>query len=140
MKQNAAVAQKEKFTGTVADLAGHISVNGSEPLTLQDLQFLTRIGAGTFAKKVGNAPGTGTRGGKRAAIWEINPSARLTLTAAANDAPVAASKSTQKKGKSNEAAAAGAIDPSNLEAMVSAAVAQVLGQQAPKRRRRTTKA
>lgn len=80
-----AKAQKEKFVGTVAELADKISVNGGLPLSAQELQFLMRVGNGSFAKRKGFAEGTGTRGGKRAVIWEINPNARISLIPA-NDA------------------------------------------------------
>lgn len=66
------------FKGTVAELAGKITFNG-EVLNQQEVQFLTRIGRNAFAKPVGTARGAGTKGGKRATIWEINPNAKLTL-------------------------------------------------------------
>lgn len=122
MKQN---ANAQTFKGTVAELAGKMALNG-EILNLQDVQFLTRIGRDSFAKRVGTAPGSGTRGGKRATIWEINPSARLAFQTAdmtptkteskANAAPKPNSKAFQNAvqeavqkimaGQSTEAAAA----------------------------------
>lgn len=125
MANKTATAKKEAapiFRGTVAELAGKISLNG-EVLNLQDVQFLTRIGRDSFAKPVGTAPGTGTRGGKRATVWEINPNCRLAFEAA----PVNDEKQeTKGKGASTASQKAPAVDPKVLEAAVSEAVQKVL--------------
>jgi organic radical activating enzyme len=92
-----AAMQSEQLKGTVADLAGHISVNGGEPLNQQDVQFLTRILRDTgFAKPIDTAPASGKRGGKRATVWQLMPNIKISLTEAAN---VPATKAA--KGASN---------------------------------------
>lgn len=98
MRQN---ANAEVFKGTVSELAGKIMGPNGEPLNVQDVQFLTRIGNGTFAKKVGTAPGTGTRGGKRAIIWEITPTARLTLGKAENEPVSKSARNAKSEAKSS---------------------------------------
>ena len=129
---------KQTFRGTVQELAGKMALNG-QVLNLQDVQFLTRIGSGSFAKKIGTAPGTGTRGGKRATIWEITPSAKLAFDAHEAAPEVQGKQASNAKGKQ---ASAGAVDPSLLESAVKKAVAEVLNQSgqsapAPRRKRRT---
>jgi organic radical activating enzyme len=80
-----AAAPSEQLKGTVADLAGHISINGGEPLNQQDVQFLTRILRDTsFAKAIDTAPASGKRGGKRATVWQLMPNIKISLTEAAN--------------------------------------------------------
>lgn len=127
MRQNTNAT--EGFKGTVAELAGKMTGPSGEVLNIQDVQFLTRIGNGSFAKKIGTAPGNGTRGGKRAIIWEITPTARIVLNAAANEAPAPA----REKSRAN-------VKPANVNAEVQALVAEALkahGIGVPKRSRRT---
>jgi hypothetical protein len=98
MRQN---ANAEVFKGTVSELAGKIMGPNGEPLNVQDVQFLTRIGNGTFAKRVGTAPGTGTRGGKRAIIWEITPTARLTLGKAEDETASKSARNAKSEASAN---------------------------------------
>ncbi len=112
--------QTQKFRGTVAELADKIEHNGGV-LSMQDVQFLTRIGNGTFAKKVGTKAGSGSRGGKRAIIWEINPSARIVLGMADTSTPAApVSKPAATKKSANDAQSA------LITAAVNDAVAKVV--------------
>lgn len=127
MRQN---ANAEVFKGTVSELAGTMTGPNGEVLNVQDVQFLTRIGNGTFAKKVGTAPGTGTRGGKRAIIWEINPTARLVLGVASNETPNR-EKSRAKPEQSSS---------KSVEALVAEALAKHGITAAPAKRTRRTKA
>lgn len=135
MKQNSNAIPA--FKGTVSELAGRMVMNG-EVLTLQDVQFLTRIGDGSFAKRVGFAPGTGTRGGKRATIWEINPSARISFGQAEPATGRGRAKSTKSENANVD------VQPGNkaFDRAVAAAVEKVLAsQKAPaKRRGRSAKA
>lgn len=128
-------ANVEVFKGTVSELAGKMTGPSGEVLNVQDVQFLTRIGNGTFAKKVGTAPGTGTRGGKRAIIWEITPTARLSLSkAAAIEVPAKSEKS-----RANVSAQPAAI-PSASASQIAKLVADALaahGINKPKRTRRS---
>jgi organic radical activating enzyme len=97
------------FKGTVADLAGKVSVNGGEPLNQQDVQFLTRILRDTgLAKAVDTAPASGKRGGKRATVWELMPNIKISLSEAAN-APATSRKSASQSN------APAAIDTSTAE-------------------------
>lgn len=150
MKTTTAKTQKEKFVGTVADLADKISVNGSLPLSLQELQFLTRVGDGTFAKRVGFEEKASGHGGKRATIWEFNPSARITLIPA-NDAAMNESTAAPRRVRRTKAEmqvvndkAETKVAPSNvmdlskhIQAAVEGAVNEVLKKaaQAPRRGR-----
>lgn len=137
MKQN--VNAIPAFKGTVSELAGRMVMNG-EVLTLQDVQFLTRIGDGSFAKRVGFAPGTGTRGGKRATIWEINPSARISF----GQAESATGRGRTKSAKSENANVDVTPGSKAFNTAVAAAVQQVLAQKSgpaktpAKRGRRST--
>ena len=99
------------FRGTVAELAGKMELNG-QTLSLQDVQFLTRIGRDSFAKAVDTAPSSGERGGKRATIWEISPSAKLQLRTSKEPAT--------KPEKSNASA------PSDIQSQVADAVQKAL--------------
>jgi organic radical activating enzyme len=119
-----AIVPSEQLKGTVADLAGRISVNGGEPLNQQDMQFLTRILRDTgFAKAIDTAPASGKRGGKRATVWQLMPNIKISLSEAAN-VPATKTKSTVNH--------APAIDTSSPEfrKAVQAEVRKAIGAQA----------
>lgn len=121
-------AQTPAFKGTVADLAGQISVNGGEPLNQQDVQFLTRILRDTgMAKAVDTAPASGKRGGKRATVWELMPNIKISLSEAAN-APVPSRKNASQSNATT-------IDTSSAEfrKAVQAEVRKALGEKVEKR-------
>lgn len=63
--------------GTVAELAGKISINGTV-MNQPELSFLTRLGGGTFARAVGKVK-TSAGKGKPAVIWEIDQNITLTV-------------------------------------------------------------
>ena len=69
-------ASNNALRGTPAELAGRVTLNG-HTLGQPEISFLTRLGDGTFAKKVGTAKKGGGRGGKPATIWEFKPKASM---------------------------------------------------------------
>ena len=70
------------FRGTVAELAGRISING-RVLSAPELSMIVKLGEGSFARKVGVGPKP-TRG-VPANIWEIDASGAFAFKDATDD-------------------------------------------------------
>lgn len=62
--------------GTIKELAGKVTLNGN-PLTVAQLSVVTKVGNGSYANVVGEAPKGENQRGKAAKIWEIKTNANM---------------------------------------------------------------
>jgi hypothetical protein len=85
--------QRQTLRGTIAQLAGHITVNG-KPLGQAELSVLTRLGAGTFATAVERIGCTDENGkptrGRPTNVWQIDKHIRMSFDVAPDAAPAPA--------------------------------------------------
>jgi hypothetical protein len=90
--------QRQTLRGTIAQLAGHITVNG-KPVGQAELSVLTRLGEGTFATAVERIACTDENGkptrGRPTNVWQIDKNIRMSFDMVADSAAPAVDASSQ---------------------------------------------